>query len=38
MASGAYDVAMAIGVEKIKDSGYQGLNAAPPPTTAPSGT
>src|SRR5689334_17418289 len=25
VASGAYDVAMAIGVEKIKDSGYQGL-------------
>ena len=38
VASGAYDVAMAIGVEKIKDSGYQGLNAAPAPTTAPSGT
>ena len=31
MASGAYDVAMAIGVEKTKDSGYQGLNAVPPP-------
>ena len=25
VASGAYDVAMAIGVEKVKDSGYQGL-------------
>ena len=25
VASGAYDVALAIGVEKIKDSGYQGL-------------
>jgi len=25
VASGAYDVVMAIGVEKIKDSGYQGL-------------
>ena len=31
--SGAYDVAMAIGVEKVKDSGYQGLvGAAKPPT------
>jgi acetyl-CoA C-acetyltransferase len=25
VASGAYEVAMAIGVEKVKDSGYQGL-------------
>jgi len=32
VASGAYDMAMAIGVEKVKDSGYQGLNAAPIPT------
>ncbi len=32
VASGAYDVAMAIGVEKIKDSGYQGLNGFPIPT------
>ncbi len=32
VTSGAYDVAMAIGVEKVKDSGYQGLNAAPMPT------
>ena len=31
MASGAYDVAMALGVEKTKDGGYQGLNAVPPP-------
>jgi acetyl-CoA C-acetyltransferase len=31
VASGAYDVAMAIGVEKVKDSGYQGLNAFPIP-------
>jgi acetyl-CoA C-acetyltransferase len=31
VASGAYDVAMAVGVEKTKDSGYQGLNAVPPP-------
>src|SRR5256714_6647404 len=33
VASGAYDVAMAIGVEKVKDSGYQGLvGAAETPT------
>jgi acetyl-CoA C-acetyltransferase len=31
VASGAYDMAMAVGVEKTKDSGYQGLNAVPPP-------
>jgi acetyl-CoA C-acetyltransferase len=31
VASGAYDVAMALGAEKTKDSGYQGLNATPPP-------
>jgi acetyl-CoA C-acetyltransferase len=31
VASGAYDVAMAIGAEKVKDSGYQGLNAFPVP-------
>jgi acetyl-CoA C-acetyltransferase len=31
VASGAHDVAMAIGVEKVKDSGYQGLNAFPIP-------
>jgi acetyl-CoA C-acetyltransferase len=31
VASGAYDVAMAVGVEKVKDSGYQGLNAFPVP-------
>ncbi|MDA8354757.1 MAG: acetyl-CoA acetyltransferase [Actinomycetota bacterium] len=31
VASGAYDVAMAVGAEKVKDSGYQGLNAALPP-------
>ena len=31
VAAGAYDVAMAVGVEKVKDSGYQGLNAIPPP-------
>ncbi len=32
VASGAYDTAMAIGVEKVKDSGYQGLNAFPIPS------
>jgi len=31
VASGAYDSAMAIGAEKVKDSGYQGLNAFPIP-------
>ena len=31
VASGAYDTAMAIGVEKVKDSGFQGLNAFPIP-------
>src|SRR5215467_9164848 len=31
VASGAYDVAVAVGVEKVKDSGYQGLNAYPVP-------
>ncbi|MGN6475538.1 MAG: beta-ketoacyl synthase N-terminal-like domain-containing protein, partial [Mycobacteriales bacterium] len=31
VASGAYDLAMAVGVEKVKDSGYQGLNAFPIP-------
>jgi acetyl-CoA C-acetyltransferase len=31
VASGAYDVAMAVGVEKVKDAGYQGLNAFPIP-------
>ncbi|MBX7159999.1 MAG: acetyl-CoA acetyltransferase [Acidimicrobiia bacterium] len=31
VASGAYDVAMAIGVEKVKDAGYAGLNAFPIP-------
>jgi acetyl-CoA C-acetyltransferase len=27
VASGAYDMAMAVGVEKVKDTGYQGLGA-----------
>ena len=31
VASGAYDSAMAIGAEKVKDSGMQGLNAFPVP-------
>jgi acetyl-CoA C-acetyltransferase len=31
VASGAYDVAMAIGVEKLKDSGYSGLVISDPP-------
>jgi acetyl-CoA C-acetyltransferase len=42
VASGAFDVAMAVGVEKLKDSGYSGLVSAPlpsdgtiPETTAP---
>ena len=35
VASGAYDMAMAIGVEKVKDSGYQGLNAIRIPATVP---
>ncbi len=28
---GAYDIAMAVGVEKVKDAGYQGLPATLPP-------
>jgi acetyl-CoA C-acetyltransferase len=32
VASGAYSSAMAIGGEKVKDSGFQGLNAHPIPT------
>src|SRR5271155_261721 len=42
VASGAYDIAMAVGVEKLKDSGFSGLVGYPPPsdgtqpeTTAP---
>jgi len=31
VACGAYDVAAAVGVEKAKDAGYQGLNAFPIP-------
>lgn len=32
VASGAYDVAMAVGAEKVKDSGFAGLNAFPVPS------
>lgn len=31
IASGAYDIVMAIGVEKLKDSGYSGLVISEPP-------
>ncbi len=31
VASGAYDLVMAIGVEKLKDSGFSGLVVSPPP-------
>ena len=30
VASGAYDLAMAIGVEKLKDTGYSGLTGIRP--------
>ena len=30
VASGAYDLVMAIGVEKLKDSGFSGLDRQPP--------
>ncbi|HEX8581186.1 MAG TPA: acetyl-CoA acetyltransferase, partial [Acidimicrobiales bacterium] len=32
VASGAFDVAMAVGVEKLKDSGYSGLVMSPIPS------
>jgi acetyl-CoA C-acetyltransferase len=32
VASGAYDMARAVGAEKVKDSGYAGLNAFPIPS------
>jgi acetyl-CoA C-acetyltransferase len=32
LAAGAYDMVMAIGVEKTKDSGFQGLNSTPIPS------
>ncbi len=35
VASGAYDTAMAIGVEKLKDTGYSGLTGIRPSGTAP---
>jgi acetyl-CoA C-acetyltransferase len=31
VASGAYDIAMAVGVEKLKDSGFSGLTGSRPP-------
>jgi acetyl-CoA C-acetyltransferase len=37
VASGAYDTAMAIGVEKLKDSGFSGLVAAPLPSAGDDG-
>src|SRR5580765_8889216 len=33
VASGAYDIAMAVGVEKVKDAGYQGLASGGGPST-----
>jgi acetyl-CoA C-acetyltransferase len=38
VASGAYDVAMAIGVEKLKDSGYSGLVGSVPPNDGTHGS
>jgi len=38
VASGAYDIAMAIGVEKLKDSGYSGLVVASPANDGTLGT
>jgi len=38
VASGAYDVVMALGAEKVKDGGYQGLNAFPLPPAGPQRT
>ena len=35
LAAGAYDMVMAIGVEKVKDSGYQGSTPRPFRPTAP---
>ncbi len=32
VASGAYDIVMAVGVEKLKDSGYSGLTRVNPPS------
>jgi acetyl-CoA C-acetyltransferase len=38
VASGAFDVAMAIGVEKLKDSGYSGLVGNAPPNDGTEGS
>lgn len=38
VASGAYDVVMAVGVEKLKDSGYSGLHREEPPNAGTMGT
>lgn len=38
VASGAYDTVMALGVEKLKDSGYSGLTRANPPSDGTSTT
>ena len=38
VASGAYDTAMAIGVEKLKDSGFSGLVVGSPPNDGTLGT
>ena len=38
VASGAYDMAMAIGVEKLKDSGYSGLVGNAPPNDGTEGS
>src|SRR5207247_9113946 len=35
VASGAYDVVMAVGGEKLKDSGHSGLAVPPAPTGGP---
>jgi len=32
VASGAYDIVMAVGVEKLKDSGFSGLTGSKPPS------
>ncbi len=37
VASGAFDIAMAIGVEKLKDSGYSGLVVSNPPNDGTQG-
>jgi acetyl-CoA C-acetyltransferase len=38
VASGAFDMAMAIGVEKLKDSGYSGLVGSSPPNDGTMGS